>query len=137
MKPLSFTIYLEIVLSIKSANQKHGGFDVTVSLFSWGHPTELNRWAIRTEHALTLARKRPGKFNMAEHERSVFVKLFVIKQHFNEQRRCILLLEGFNSCTQNVLNSKEGILLLRFAFYVFKTCKLISLKTSILLLLNI
>ena len=38
---LSFTIYLEIVLSIKSTNQKHGGFDVTVSLFSWGHPTEL------------------------------------------------------------------------------------------------
>ena len=37
-KPLSFTIYLEIVLSIKSTNQKHGGFDVTVSLFSWGHP---------------------------------------------------------------------------------------------------
>ena len=36
--PLSFTIYLEIVLSIKSTNQKHGGFDVTVSLFSWGHP---------------------------------------------------------------------------------------------------
>ena len=35
---LSFTIYLEIVLSIKSTNQKHGGFDVTVSLFSWGHP---------------------------------------------------------------------------------------------------
>ena len=31
-------IYLEIVLSIKSTNQKHGGFDVTVSLFSWGHP---------------------------------------------------------------------------------------------------
>ena len=36
--PLSFTIYLEIVLSMKSTNQKHGGFDVTVSLFSWGHP---------------------------------------------------------------------------------------------------
>ena len=36
--PLSFIIYLEIVLSIKSTNQKHGGFDVTVSLFSWGHP---------------------------------------------------------------------------------------------------
>ena len=36
--PLSFTIYLEIVLSIKSTNQKHGGFDVTVSLFSWDHP---------------------------------------------------------------------------------------------------
>ena len=35
---LSFTLYLEIVLSIKSTNQKHGGFDVTVSLFSWGHP---------------------------------------------------------------------------------------------------
>ena len=74
---------------------------------------------------------------MAEHERSVFVKLFVIKQHFNEQRLCILLLGGFNLCTQNVLNSKEGILLLRFAFYVFKTGKLISLKTSSLLLLNI
>ena len=38
VQPLSFTIYLEIVLSIKSTNQKHGGFDVTVSLFSWGHP---------------------------------------------------------------------------------------------------
>ena len=37
-RSLSFTIYLEIVLSIKSTNQKHGGFDVTVSLFSWGHP---------------------------------------------------------------------------------------------------
>ena len=37
-QPLSFTIYLEIVLSIKSTNQKHGGFDATVSLFSWGHP---------------------------------------------------------------------------------------------------
>ena len=36
--PLSFTIYLEIVLSIKITNQKHGGFDVTVSLFSWGNP---------------------------------------------------------------------------------------------------
>ena len=35
---LSFTIYLEIVLLIKSTNQKHGGFDVTVSLFSWDHP---------------------------------------------------------------------------------------------------
>ena len=38
IKPLSFTIYLEIVLSIKSTNKKHGGFDVTVSLFSWGYP---------------------------------------------------------------------------------------------------
>ena len=36
--PLNFTIYLEIVLSIKSTNQKHGRFDLTVSLFSWGHP---------------------------------------------------------------------------------------------------
>ena len=45
--PLSFTIYLEIVLSIKSTNQKHGGFDVTVSLFSWGHP-------LTTAHAVML-----------------------------------------------------------------------------------
>ena len=36
--PLSFTIYMEIVLLIKSTNQKHGGFEVAVSLFSWGHP---------------------------------------------------------------------------------------------------
>ena len=33
LKSLSFTIYLEIVLSIKSTNQKHGGFDVPVSYF--------------------------------------------------------------------------------------------------------
>ena len=36
-RALSFTICLEIVLSIKSTNKKHGGFDVTVSLLSWGH----------------------------------------------------------------------------------------------------
>ena len=35
---LSYTIYLEIVLSIKSTNKKHGRFNVTVSVFSWGHP---------------------------------------------------------------------------------------------------
>ena len=35
-----FAVYLEIVLSIKSTNQKHGGFDVTVSLFSCGPSTD-------------------------------------------------------------------------------------------------
>ena len=74
---------------------------------------------------------------MAVHERSVFVKLFVIKQHFNEQRLCILLLGGINSRTQNVLNSKGGALLHCFAFYAFKTGKLTFLKTSNLILPNI
>ena len=97
----------------------------------------VNRWAIRTEHALTSTREISGKFKMAAHERSVFVKLFVIKQHFNEQRLCILLLEGINSRTRNVLNSNEGILLLRFTFYAFKTDMLTFLKASDLILPNI
>ena len=42
-------IYLEIVLSIKRRNQKHGGFDVTISLLSWGNP-------------LTTAQVWPGAF---------------------------------------------------------------------------
>ena len=74
---------------------------------------------------------------MAEHERSAFVKLFVIKQHFNEHRLCILQLGDITSCTSNVLNSKEGTLLHYFVFYTFKTGKLISLKTSNLILLVI
>jgi hypothetical protein len=35
---LSYTIYLEIVLSTKMCDQKHGGFYVTIDLFSWGFP---------------------------------------------------------------------------------------------------
>ena len=38
LKPLSYTIYLEIVLSTKVCDQKHGGFYVTIDLFSWGFP---------------------------------------------------------------------------------------------------
>ena len=73
---------------------------------------------------------------MAAHERSVFVKLFVLKQHFNEHRLCILLLGDIKTSTSNVLNSKEGTLLNCFAFYVFKTGKLSFLKTSNLILPN-
>ena len=67
---------------------------------------------------------------MAAYERSAFVKLFVIKQHFHEHRLCILLLGDIILCTSNVLNSKEGTLLHCFAFYAFKTGKLTFLKTS-------
>ena len=74
---------------------------------------------------------------MAAHKRSVFVKLFVIKQHFNEHRLCILLLGDNNSCTSNVLNLKEGTLWNYFAFCAFKTGKLTFLKTSNLILPNI
>ena len=44
-----YLIYLEIVLSIKRRNKKHGGFDVTISLLSWGNP-------------LTTAQVLPGAF---------------------------------------------------------------------------
>ena len=73
---------------------------------------------------------------MAVHERSLFVKLFVIK-HFNEHRLCVLLLGDNNSCTSNVLNSKEGTLWNCFAFCAFKTGKLTFLETSNLILPNI
>jgi hypothetical protein len=33
-----FLVYLEIVLSTKMCDQKHGGFYVTIDLFSWGFP---------------------------------------------------------------------------------------------------
>ena len=100
----------------------------------------INRWAIRTEHALTLTCKRPriiGQIQYGAHERSAFVKLFVIKQHFHEHRLCILLLGDIISSISNDLNSKGGALLHCFAFYAFKTGKLTFLKTSNLILLNI
>ena len=74
---------------------------------------------------------------MAAHERSAFVKLFVIKKHFHEQRLCILLLGDIISSTSNDLKSKGGALLHCFAFYAFKTGKLTFLKTSNLILPNI
>ena len=50
-----YLIYLEIVLSIKRRNQKHGGFDVTISLLSWDNPlTTAQVWPGAFVHSLLI-----------------------------------------------------------------------------------
>ena len=50
-----YLIYLEIVLSIESTNQKHDGFDVTISLLSWDNPLTTDQvWPGAFVHSLLI-----------------------------------------------------------------------------------